>query len=79
MCFAKHIYTAPPKKRKSLGRFIGAFKTVSTKQIYQLRKTPGHKIWQRNFHDQIVRGEADLNRIRQYIKNNPLSWSHHEE
>ncbi|MCF7827126.1 MAG: transposase, partial [Candidatus Marinimicrobia bacterium] len=59
---------------KSLGRLIGAFKTVSTKQINLLQKTPGRKIWQRDFHDQIIRGDEDLDRIRRYIKNNPEKW-----
>jgi pimeloyl-ACP methyl ester carboxylesterase len=34
-----------PTGRKSLGRLIGAFKTVSTKQINQLRNTPGKPVW----------------------------------
>ncbi|WP_416675233.1 transposase [Egbenema bharatensis] len=39
-----------PTQIKSLGRLIGAFKTVSTKQINQIRKTPGTPIWQRNYY-----------------------------
>ena len=43
--------TAPtaPIKRKPLGRLIGAYKTVSTKQINILRDTPGLPVWQRNY------------------------------
>jgi len=58
---------------------IGAFKTVSTKQINLLQKTPGKKIWQRDFHDQIIRGDEDLVRIRRYIKNNPKRWGENVE
>ena len=65
--------TAPTGKRKSLGRLIGAFKTVSTKQINQIRKTPGAKLWQRNYYEHIIRDKNDLNRIRKYIVNNPLN------
>ncbi|MBC8375268.1 MAG: transposase [FCB group bacterium] len=62
-------------KRKSLGRLIGAFKTVSTKQLNQIHKTPGVKLWQRDFHDQVIRGSEDLDRIRRYIIDNPKKWN----
>jgi putative transposase len=66
--------TAPIAKRKPLGRLIGAFKTVSTKYINELRNTPGVRFWQRNYYEHIVRNERELNNIRQYIVNNPLHW-----
>ena len=37
------------RKRKPLGRLVGVFKTVSTKQINQIRNTPGERVWQRNY------------------------------
>ena len=61
----------PPTKRKPLGRLIGAFKTVSTRRVNELRDTPGATLWQRNYYEHIVRGEAELDRIRQYIADNP--------
>jgi REP element-mobilizing transposase RayT len=61
-------------KPKSLGSLIGAFKTVSTKHINKMRRTPGAKIWQRNYFDRIVRNEEELTRIREYILENPLNW-----
>lgn len=61
-------------KIKPLGRLIGAFKTVSTKQINQIRQTPGAPIWQRNYYEHIIRTETALQNIRQYIVNNPASW-----
>ncbi len=30
--------------------------------------------WQRNYHEHIIRNEEELNRIRQYIQDNPLRW-----
>ena len=33
------------------------------------------RIWQRSFHDHIVRDDDDLNRVREYILNNPLQWA----
>ncbi len=34
---------------------------------------PG-KLWQRNYWEHIVRNENELNRIQQYIINNPAQW-----
>ena len=69
--------TAPTEtKCKPLGRIIGAFKTVSTKRINKIQNTPGRKLWQRNYYEHVVRDENDLNRIREYIINNPLNWRH---
>ncbi len=68
--------TAPTDsvKRKPLGRLIGAFKTVSTKRINQMRATPGVPLWQRNYYEHIIRTDGELNRIRQYIRDNPMGW-----
>ncbi len=30
--------------------------------------------WQPNYYEHIIRNEPSLNRIREYIKNNPLQW-----
>ena len=66
--------TAPTTKRKSLGRLVGAFKTVSTKCINQLRQIPDGPFWQRNYHEHIIRDERSLNNIRRYIRANPRMW-----
>ncbi len=38
---------------------------------------PG-KLWQRNYYEHIIRNENELNRIREYILNNPLQWDNDE-
>ena len=60
--------------RKPLGRLVGAFKTISTKQINNLRGTPGEPFWQRNYWEHIVRNERALLAIREYIIYNPTRW-----
>jgi putative transposase len=62
-------------KRQPLGTIVGAFKSAAAKEINMLKGTPGAKVWQDRFHDHIVRGEADLNRIRGYIELNPANWA----
>jgi REP element-mobilizing transposase RayT len=54
---------------------VGAFKTVSTKRINELRGTLGIRFWQRNYWEHIIRDEQSLNRIREYIQNNPARWA----
>lgn len=71
--------TAPAVPVKSLGRLIGAFKTVSTKKFNQMQNTVGKQLWQRSFHDHIIRNDQSLNKIRQYIIDNPKIWENDNE
>ncbi|HHT9139412.1 MAG TPA: transposase, partial [Candidatus Tripitaka californicus] len=73
--------TAPTNgiKHKPLGRLIGAFKTVSTKRFNEIRNASRIPIWQRNYYEHIIRNEDKLNRIREYIINNPLQWQFDRE
>ena len=32
------------------------------------------RFWQRNYYEHVIRNEDSLNRIREYIVNNPLRW-----
>ena len=59
---------------KSLGRLIGAFKTVSTKRINELRHSLGSVVWQRNYYERVIRNEHELAGTREYIVNNPMKW-----
>jgi putative transposase len=34
---------------------------------------PG-RLWQRNYYEHVIRDEEDLNRVRQYIIDNPARW-----
>jgi putative transposase len=64
-----------PTRRKPLGRLVGAFKTVSTDRINERRGTPARFLWQRDFYDHIIRDDDELNKIREYIRTNPLRWN----
>jgi len=63
---------APTLKAHSIGSILGQFKSTTTKEI-QKTLIPHFK-WQRNYYEHIIRDEPDLNRIRRYIKENPLKW-----
>lgn len=51
---------------------IGAFKSVTTR----LCRTHGFQgpVFQRSFHDHVIRGEADYREIWEYIDGNPARW-----
>lgn len=59
---------------KTLSSFVAGYKSTVTKQINKLRRLPGVPVWQRNYYEHIIRDDAELNRIRQYIMENPLKW-----
>ncbi len=62
----------------SLGAIISGFKAVSTKKINAIGKTrglsKGVSIWQHNYYEHVIRNERDLQKIREYIVNNPAKW-----
>ena len=71
-------------KAGSLGRVIQAFKSLTTYQYTTGVKSDGWlafdgKIWQRDYHDHIVRNEAALASIRHYIATNPCEWEQDDE
>ncbi|MBN2107361.1 MAG: transposase [Deltaproteobacteria bacterium] len=70
---------APTGKRHGLPEMVRALKTFSSKRINQIRKTPGMPVWQRNYYDHVIRDDDDLNRIREYVINNPANWQEDEE
>ena len=58
---------------KNLSAIIRGFKGAATKTINQ----KFYKIyfsWQERFYDRVIRNEEELNRIRQYIMDNPEKW-----
>ncbi len=69
----------PFRKAKSLSTLIAGFKGITSKHINSLRETPGAKVWQRNFHERVIRNEAELEKIRDYIMKNPANWNTDEE
>jgi len=52
----------------TLSRVINQMKGYVTKQL-------GYSIWQKLFHDQIIRDEADYQRVWQYIDCNQERWT----
>jgi len=59
---------------QTISTVVGSFKSVVTKRINILRNAPGTPVWQRNFYDHIIRNEASMQRIHNYVQTNPSLW-----
>ncbi len=64
----------------SLPDVVHRFKTMTTKRYVDGVKTAGwtpfpSRLWQRNYYEHIIRDDESLNRIREYIVNNPMQWA----
>ena len=67
---------APLQSGRSLiSQTIGFFKMNASKKAHAI--DPGIKLWQRSFHDHIIRNDEDFLRIWEYIDTNPIKW--HED
>jgi putative transposase len=64
----------PSVDRKSIAEIIGSFKTFSARKINKIRNLRGVPVWQRNYYDRIIRTDLELDRVREYIINNPQNW-----
>ena len=43
-------------------------------RINEIRGTSGAPVWQRNYHEHIIRNEKSLEKIREYVIYNPQTW-----
>ncbi len=62
----------------TVGKIVGSFKSISTNQwLNHIKKNNLNligKFWQRNYYEHIIRNEQSLDKIRNYIFNNPGGW-----
>jgi putative transposase len=65
----------PPLRPPTLGQIVAFYKYQTTKIINQMRDMVGVRFWQRNYWEHVIRNEAEMQRIRDYIHTNPARWS----
>ena len=58
--------------KSSLEHVVGSFKSYVTKQIHAI--DPHCLVWQKSFHDHIIRDEKSYQNIWLYIESNPMNW-----
>ncbi|MFW0837831.1 MAG: transposase [Candidatus Komeilibacteria bacterium] len=60
------------RRRMVLPMLIGKYKMMTSKAIHKLGLCDF--AWQRNYYEHIIGDDDDLERIREYIKDNPKQW-----
>jgi len=71
----KPLSAQHPRAPRSLGSFVAGFKSAATLRINEARNMPGTPVWQRNYHERIVRNARELHAARRYIIDNPRNWA----
>jgi REP element-mobilizing transposase RayT len=51
-----------------LSEIVRGLKTFSARRINEFRNTPGVPVWQRNYYEHVIRGDEELNHVREYIE-----------
>ena len=73
-------FGAPTRGAPTLGDVVGAFKSQTTDEyivgVDQVDWPRFQKhFWQRNYYDHVIRDHDELEKIRDYIRKNPLMWT----
>ena len=69
---------APAPPPPTLSDMVGAYKSLVANgclDIYKSKNQTMGKLWQRNYHERIIRGEMGYHRVSNYIINNPKKWA----
>ncbi len=68
ICWSDGTSRAPSPTNDKIPAYISTLKRMSNKQI-------GFSIWQRSYHDHIIRNEIEYAEISQYIDTNVIKWT----
>ena len=78
-------YDGGQSRQITLPEVVRRFKTLTTRECQDLLLNPSNhqmeriRLWQRNYYEHVIRDEYALERVRQYIADNPLKWDLDEE
>lgn len=59
-------------RKTDLYHVVGSYKSYVTRQIHKIK--PDCNVWQKSFHDHIIRDEKSYQKIWLYIDSNPMNW-----
>jgi REP element-mobilizing transposase RayT len=71
----------PKRRPRSLSSLVAQYKAAVTRAVNAKRATCNQSpviVWQRSFHDRIIRNESELIATRRYIIENPINWASDE-
>ena len=60
-------------EKPNINQIIGQFKSGVSREIHNV--ISDIEIWQRSFHDHIIRNQNSYEKIWLYIDSNPVNWS----
>ena len=60
------------ESRSTLSKAVGYIKMNATKEIRRTQNVSA--VWQRGYHDHVIRHRRDYEEIAVYIRENPLRW-----
>ena len=67
-----HLIIILEEKAPNLNQIIAQYKSGVSRQIHNI--CPNITVWQRSYHDHIIRNQISYEKIRNYIDGNPLKW-----
>ena len=68
------IRESPLRGRSVISKIIGYIKMNASKEIHN--RYGNETVWQRGFHDHIIRNRNDYEKISKYIFENPIIWQY---
>lgn len=69
---------SPAPTNATVSDILGAYKSLVANgclEIYKSKNETMGKLWQRNYHEHIIRNEQSYKTISNYIINNPAKWN----
>jgi len=69
---SRAIRESPLHSRSVISKLVGYIKMNVSKEIHTLYSSAS--VWQRGFHDHIIRSQSDYDKIYKYIHENPYNW-----
>lgn len=63
---------------RTVSDIVGAYKSLVANDCLKIFKSKNEtmgKLWQRNYHEHIIRNDQSYQRISAYIANNPAKWT----
>ena len=63
--------SADPNRTATLSQVVGWAKQRTAREIHLIKGEAAVRIWQRSFHERIIRDADEFKRIRRYITANP--------
>ena len=66
------VSIGPGDHNPDLNQIIAQYKSGVSREIRKI--FPDYKVWQRSYHDHVIRDKKGFEKIWTYIENNPLKW-----